>query len=183
MDVMDGFFLVLLALLLLLAAGGMAAQVEKLGYYLASSEAAAKGDRTHIEVEARHSELRREQERLMALVKQQAEHIDGLEKERASLLGQERSMADMQANFVAEAGYPQPGAEGHYFLLEGPAKDMPFAGLASHASAFSSRRRVRLVVWGLGPVEAQKFAAGWGGEQARMIAQRPFTGRLFWHEL
>jgi hypothetical protein len=83
---------------------------------------------------------------------------------------------------VAEAGYPTAGAQGQYILLEGKARELPFCGLASVETALSARRRVRLVVWGMGPAEAQSFAMNWAGSEARLLAIRPFDGLLLWHE-
>ncbi len=103
-------------------------------------------------------------------------------KERANLQDQERRLADRQNNLVAEAGAPAPGLPGFYFRIEGPAAVMPFAGLASVPTAMGGRRRVRLVVWAATPDAAQAVALNFTGEGARVIDQRPFDGKLFWHE-
>ncbi|MFN4311410.1 MAG: hypothetical protein ACK4FK_12565 [Ferrovibrio sp.] len=183
MTLTDAFILVIPALLLLLAAGGLATHIERMAYYLYDA-----GDMTSIngmsppQLQVRHGECRREQERLRVLLADMDEHIESLQRERASLLGQERALADVTKNFVAEAGYPTVGALGYYIKMEGPSKEMPFAGLASVATSLSGRRQVRLVTWGLAQVEAQNFAMNWAGDGARIVNVRPFEGRLLWHE-
>ncbi|WP_409767512.1 hypothetical protein [Ferrovibrio sp.] len=183
MTLTDAFILVIPALLLLLAAGGLAPHIERMAYYLHDSgDLRQINGMTPAQLEARHGECRREQERLRVLIADMDDHIEGLQRERANLLGQERALADITANFVAEAGYPTVGALGYFIKLEGPSKEMPFAGLASTATALSGRRQVRLVTWGLAQLEAQNFAMNWAGDGARLVAVRPFEGRLLWHE-
>jgi hypothetical protein len=41
---------------------------------------------------------------------------------------------------------------------------------------------VRLVVWAATYDAAQAVALNFGGDGARVIDQRPFDGKLFWHE-
>ncbi|WP_300301089.1 hypothetical protein [Ferrovibrio sp.] len=183
MTLTDAFILVIPALLLLLGAGALAPHIERMAYYLhdAGELRTVNGMAPH-QIETTHGESRRELERLRVLVADIGEHIESLQKERASLLGQERALADVTANFVAEVGYPTVGALGYFIKMEGPSKEMPFAGLASVATALSGRRQVRLVTWGLAQVEAQNFAMNWGGDGMRILNVRPFEGRLLWHE-
>ena len=184
MSLSDAFFLVLPALLLLLGVGAFATQIERLGYSLHGIEDVVTTDagQSASEIAALHAERSREAARLRGLTSDLEDEIAALQRERASLLGQPQALADVTANLVAEAGYPTAGAQGQYIVLEGKAKDMPFAGLASLSTPLSARRRVRLIVWGMGPAEAQGFAQNWGGDESRLIAIRPFDGQLFWHE-
>lgn len=184
MSLSDAFLLVVPALLLLIGVGAFAAQIERIGYRLHGIEEAitTQAGQSPGEISALHAERSREVARLRNVAAELEDDIAALQRERANLLGQPQALADVTSNFVAEAGYPTAGAQGQYMVLEGKAKDMPFCGFASLETPLSARRRLRLVVWGMGPAEAQSFATGWAGEEARLITIRPFEGRLFWHE-
>ncbi|HEX6957009.1 MAG TPA: hypothetical protein VF194_03410 [Ferrovibrio sp.] len=180
----DAFILVIPVLLLLLAVGAMASRIEQAGYHLYGTEA-DKTDadgRTPRELGKLHGERSMELARLRQEAAELDQRIAEAQRERANLLAQEQNLGNAAANFVAEAGYPTHGALGFYCKLDGPATVMPFAGLASAATAMSGKRLVRLVVWGLGQAEAQNFAMNWAGEGARLLTMRPFEGTLFWHE-
>jgi len=184
MTITDAFILVIPALLLLLGVGAFAAQIERAAYYLHGTEdaPAQPGGRSAADIARLHQERSRDLAKVRDRVSELDDRIADLQRERANLLGQEQALVDVSANFVAEVGFPSAGAQGQFIKLEGKSKEMPFAGLASVATALSGRRRVRLVVWGMGPAEAQNFAMTWAGDDARMIAMRPFEGTLFWHE-
>ncbi|WP_341702537.1 hypothetical protein [Ferrovibrio sp.] len=185
MTIGDAFTLLIPALLLLLAVGAFAPQIEQAVYRLYSDEegSAAERSRAVAEIARLHAERGRQLADLRAELSRLDDRIADLQRERAGLLAQEKTMGDAAANFVAEAGYPTAASQGFYFKFEGPAKEMPFAGLASVATSLSGRRQARIVVWGLGPAEAQNFATNWAGENARMLTMRPFAGRLFWLEV
>lgn len=108
--------------------------------------------------------------------------FETLTKERARLADTERSMKDKEKNLVAEIGFPMPGAVGFYFKFDGPATQMPFAGLASQPGVVGGRRVVRLVVWNYADDEALRRAKIWAGDSATILLGRPFTGKLVWTE-
>jgi hypothetical protein len=185
MSLSDAFLMVLPALLLLLAVGAFATQIEHAGFHLHGIEEAVttKSGQSAGEISQLHAERSREAARLREQAANLEEEIAALQRERASLLGKPQAMADASANMVGEAGYPTVGAQGQYIMMEGKAKEMPFCGLSSTDTALSARRRLRLVIWGMGPAEAQNFAMSWAGSEARLLSIRPFEGRLFWHEI
>ena len=178
----DAFILVLPALAVLLAAGWLGGYIERTAYRLHGAKDTATTGLKPAQVEGAFNEARRE---LIQLRDRRAElenELAEIHKERASLAGQEQTMANAAKNFVAEAGYPTQGQQGFYIKFDGPATMMPFAGLASVKMAIGGRRQVRLVVWGLAAAEARAFAANWAGEGASLTLMRPFDGKLFWHE-
>lgn len=182
MDAGSALLLVVPAMLVLLAAGGLAGYIEVAVYQLNASGLGAGEATQQAQLQSDYSRKRSE---LASLREDKARLDDELAsqiKERASLQDQERRLADRQNNMVAEAGYPAPGVPGFYFRIEGPASVMPFAGLASLPTAMGGRRRVRLVVWAATYEAAQAVALNFSGEGARVIDQRPFDGKLFWHE-
>ena len=182
MDAESVLLLVMPALLLLLAAGGLAGSIEAAVYQFNASDGIAGEATRQAQLQSDYSQRRSEQ---AALRDEKAKLDDDLAaqiKDRANLQDQERRLADRQNNLVAEAGAPAPGLPGFYFRIEGPASVMPCAGLASLPTAMGGRRRVRLVVWAATPDAAQAVALNFTGDGARMIDQRPFDGKLFWHE-
>lgn len=184
MDAEEALLLVVPAMLLLLAAGGLAGFIENAVWQMVRgggqlAQDAERETRLQVQYSDRRSELARLRDEKAQLDADIAIQM----KERASLQDQERRMADRQNNQVAESGYPAPGLNGYYFRIEGPASVMPFAGLASLATAMGGRRRVRLVVWAGNMTSAQAIAMTWAGDGARMIGARDFSGRLFWHEV
>lgn len=178
MGIEGAFILVVFAMLVLLSAGGLASYIEKAVYHGLRDTTQAPGG----QLDAEYNRLRHELVALRERKTQLDDDLAKLQKERASLLDQERRMADRNANMVAEAGYPVPGAKGYYMVLEGPAAVMPFAGLASVPMAIGGRRQVRLVVWGAGMAEAKNIALNWMGEGGSIEAFREFSGRLSWRE-
>jgi hypothetical protein len=185
MSLADAFLMILPALLLLLAVGAFATHIERLGYGLHGFETAVTtgAGQSATQIATLHAERSRDVARLRETAANLEDEIAALQRERASLLGKPQAMADMAANLAAEAGYPTAAAQGQYVVLEGRAKDMPFCSPASFDTALSARRRIRLVIWGMGPAEAQNFAMNWAGNDARLVTIRPFDGLLFWHEV
>jgi hypothetical protein len=183
MDAETAFLIVVPAILLLLAAGSMASAIERIAYSWAiGAESLTDEHLVNAKVEREHAQKRTEFARLRDTKASLDSEIAIARKERANLQGQERRLADRQENLVSEAGIPAPGSKGFYIRLEGPAAMMPFAGLSSVATAFGGRRHVRMVVWAVGPAEAQALATNWAGTDGKLIFIRPFTGTLFWHE-
>lgn len=182
MDAETALLLVVPAMLLLLAAGGLAAYIEAAVYQLNAAGLGAGEATRQAQLQSDYSRRRSE----FASLRDEKAQLDGdlaaQIKERANLQDQERRLADRQNNLVAEAGYPAPGVPGFYFRIEGPASVMPFAGLASLPTAMGGRRRVRLVVWAATFEAAQAVALNWAGDGAKVVDQRPFEGKLFWHE-
>ncbi len=183
MDAEAAFLLVVPALLLLLAAGALASWIERIAYgWAIGAESLSNEHHENARVEREHAEKRTTFARLRDTKAELDAEIAMARKERASLQDQERRLADRQENLVSEAGYPVPGGKGFYVKLEGPAAAMPFAGLSSIPTDFGGRRRVRMVVWAIGPAEAQAVALNWAGGDAKLVSIRPFSGTLFWHE-
>lgn len=178
MTIEGAFVLIAMAMVVLLAAGGLASYIEGAVYRAIRDSGEAPPE----QLDRTYSELRLAQAKLRDQKAQLDDRLAKLQKERASLLDQERRMADRNNNLVAEAGYPAPGSPGYYLKLEGPAAAMPFAGLASLQLPIGGRRQVRLVVWGVGPVEARNIAETWAGEEARVTVMREFSGKLYWQE-
>lgn len=182
MDAETALLLVVPAMLLLLAAGGLAGYIEAAVYQLYSSGNGSGEAARQANLQADYSRRRSE----FAALRDEKAQLDAdlaiQIKERANLQDQERRLADRQNNHVAEAGYPAPGTPGFYFRIEGPAAVMPFAGLASVATAMGGKRRVRLVVWAANIEAAQAVALNWAGDGSKVIDVRPFAGKLFWHE-
>ncbi len=182
MDAESVLLLVVPAMLVLLAAGGLAGYIEVAVYQLNASDLGTGEATKQAQLQSDYSRRRSE---LASLRDEKAQLDSDLAiqiKERASLQDQERRLADRQNNMVAEAGAPAPGLPGFYFRIEGPASVMPFAGLASLPTAMGGRRRVRLVVWAATLDAAQAVALNFGGDGARVVDQRPFDGKLYWHE-
>lgn len=182
MDAESVLLLVVPAMLVLLAAGGLASYIEAAVYQLNASDSGAGEATKQAQLQSDYSRRRGE----LASLRDEKAQLDGdlamQIKERASLQDQERRLADRQNNMVAEAGSPAPGVPGFYFRIEGPTAVMPFAGLASLPTAMGGRRRVRLVVWAATHDAAQAVMLNFGGEGVRVVDQRPFEGKLFWHE-
>jgi hypothetical protein len=181
MDADSILLLVVPAMLVLLAAGGLAGYIEKAVYQL--NAAAISGETARqAQLQADYSRRRSEFARLRDEKAELDADLAAQMKERANLQDQVRRLADRQSNLVAEAGYPAPGLPGFYFRIEGPAAVMPFAGLASVPTATGGKRRVRLVVWAATLDAAQAVAMNWAGDGTKVIDQRPFAGKVFWHE-
>lgn len=178
----DAFILVLPALAIMLTAGWLGGYIERSAYRLHGAKDAADSGLKPAQIEGEYHEARRELGLLRDRRAEVENELSEIHKERASLAGQEQTMANAAKNLVAEAGYPTQGQQGFFIKLDGPATVMPFAGLASLKMAIGGRRQVRLVVWGLGPAEARAFAANWAGDDASLTLMRPFEGKLFWHE-
>jgi hypothetical protein len=182
MDAEQALILVVPAMLVLLAAGGLAGYIEAAVYLLHGSGSGAGDSVRQAQLRSDYSRRRSELAGLRDEKAQLDESLAALIKERASLQGQERRLADRQNNLVTEAGYPAPGMQGFYFRIEGPASVMPFCSLASEATAIGGKRRVRLVVWTGAMETAQAVALNWAGDGTKMLDVRPFNGKLFWHE-
>lgn len=177
----SAFALVVPAMLVLLATGALAGHIERAVYQFAAAGPSDEATGGAL-LESKFSKSRLEFTRLRDERARLEEELAQMQKERASLADQERQLADRQKNFVSEVNYPTPGASGFYFKIEGPSAVMPFAGIASQATALGGKRHVRLIVWGMAQTEAQNMALNWAGNDGKIILAREFSGSLFWHE-
>lgn len=182
MNADTAMLLVVPAILVLLAAGGLAGYIEVAVYQLNASGIGAGEATKQAQLQSDYSRRRSEFARLRDEKAQLDDELAVQIKERANLQDQERRLADRQNNMVAEAGYPAPGVPGFYFRIEGPASVMPFAGLASVPTAIGGKRRLRLVVWAATMEAAQAVALNFAGDGAKVVDQRSFEGKLYWHE-
>jgi len=184
MDLTDTAILIVPALVALLAAGMLADKIELWAFSMRRASAVDPATRaaaqdTERQVAQRRAELATLKDKHQKLT----DDIDKIKKETVKLKEEERAMADASTHIVAEFGYPQPRGTGYYAAIDGPAIAMPYTSLASAPTILGGRRRLRLVIWGLGPTEAERAAKELAGNEAALARFRPFHGSLKIFEL
>jgi len=175
----NSFLYVLPALFLMIGVGVIADKLERIVFDMRRKATATPEQRQRIQAIEQRS---RDQMARVSKMKETAiaakTDIEKQREEMRRLRAVEARFTESSKRIVGEIGQPERGAQAFFAILEGPANSLPFSTIASIPTKIATRRRFRVVIWGMGPLQAERLAQELGGPDSQLVRIRPFHGKL-----
>lgn len=175
----NSFLYVLPALFLMIGVGIIADRLERIVFDIRRKATATPEQRQRmLAIEQRSRDQMARVNKMKETAVAAKTEIEKHKEEMSRLRAVETRFTESNRRIVGEIGQPERGSPAFFAILEGPANSLPFSSIASLPTKIATRRRFRVVIWGMGPLQAERLAQELGGPDSQLIRIRPFNGKL-----